>query len=131
MYQKREQENLVQVGNMLRDIGHKIKNNADSLNNSLVHLRRSLNPPKPVRKYDEDSFIGVVSKIAEGRNVGSRVPVIRYNNQIDYPPLPQDNPHLQPDIIDRRHTDHTNMGEIVSILRKNQRRLDILANIDK
>jgi hypothetical protein len=52
-YIKREKENLVYVGNMLREINHKIKENSDQITNNLKKLRDELNKnkrprPKPI-----------------------------------------------------------------------------------
>ena len=89
MYVKREKENLAQVGNMLRDIDHKLKQNTKQITASLQDLRKEL---KPIANSKSTKGLRLIhNQVSENLhdrdpfdlpvNTVSKIPVVVYNDK--------------------------------------------------
>jgi hypothetical protein len=81
-YLRREKENLIKVGNMLREIDHKLKENSSKLSADLRDLRSQFKPAPKFHNVSEENLARIASRVTENSQSCSRIPVVLYNSQL-------------------------------------------------
>jgi hypothetical protein len=72
---------MVKVGNMLREIDYKLKENSSKMADSLRELRSGLRQNQKITDVKETALLERIARMNEQSKSSSKIPVVMYNDR--------------------------------------------------